>query len=132
MILNPQLFYDSNKRTIKFHFDMWHGDGNLEKAINLLDQNEKMILDILQKQKHVLIHTICLYVDPNFKKYYESIFPWLEKCEDIFGFNLGESYGKKRIYGFLAERYLSYWFTKYTKYKTMPIFFKDISELDLN
>ena len=33
----------------------------------------------------------------------------LERCEEIFGFNL-EGYGKIRIYGFLAERYLSYWF----------------------
>ena len=34
----------------------------------------------------------------------------------------------RRIYGFLAERYLSYWFQKYTKFKTAPILFKDISD----
>ena len=34
------------------------------------------------------------------------------------------------IYGFLAERYMSYWFKKYTKFKTLPIIFQDISELD--
>ena len=47
------------------------------------------------------------------KRYYESIFPWLLECEKIFGFNL-TGYGKIRIYAFLAERYLSYWFSKYT------------------
>ena len=36
-------------------------------------------------------------------------------------------YGLKRIYGFLAERYMSFWFKKHTKYTTLPIFFKDIS-----
>ena len=58
------------------------------------------------------------------KKYYESIFPWLEKCENLFGFDL-EGYGMKRIYGFLAERYLSYWFSKYCRVKEVPILFKD-------
>ena len=33
MVLNPGLFFDANKRTIKFHFDMMHGHGNLDKAI---------------------------------------------------------------------------------------------------
>ena len=60
-------------------------------------------------------------------RYYESLFPWLEKCESIFGFDL-HGYGEKRIYGFLAERYMSYWFQKYTKYKTLPIIFKDLSD----
>ena len=59
-------------------------------------------------------------------KYYESIFPWLKRCEEKFGFNL-EGYGLKRIYGFLAERYMSYWFKKYTNYKTLPIIFRYIS-----
>ena len=133
MILNPQLFYDSNKRTIKFHFDMWHGDGNLEKAINLLDQNEKDDFRYFTETKTCFNPHNMFICRPKFlKKYYESIFPWLERCENIFGFENLKGFGLKRIYGFLAERYLSYWFTKYTKYKTMPIFFKDISELDLN
>jgi hypothetical protein len=63
------------------------------------------------------------------KDYYESVFPWLERCEKEFGFEL-EGYGLKRIYGFLAERYMSYWFKKYTNFSTMPIIFKDISYLD--
>ena len=63
------------------------------------------------------------------KKYYNSIFPWLERCEKNFGFNL-EGYGLRRIYAFLAERYMSYWFKKYTKYTTLPIIFKDLTELN--
>ena len=65
------------------------------------------------------------------KLYYDSLFPWLERCEHEFGFKL-EGYGLKRIYGFLAERYMSYWFKKYTKFKLMPIFFKDISDFKLD
>ena len=50
------------------------------------------------------------------QSYYNEIFPWLENCEKLFGFESLKGYGMKRIYGFLAERYLSYWFQKNTKY----------------
>ena len=61
--------------------------------------------------------------------YYKSIFPWLQRCEEEFGFdNLG-GYGLQRIYGFLAERYMSFWFKKYTKFGVLPIYFKDITYL---
>ena len=35
-----------------------------------------------------------------------------EKCENVFGFNKLEGYETTRIYAYLAERYLSYWFKK--------------------
>ena len=53
----------------------------------------------------------------------------VERCEKEFGLNLA-GYGLKRIYGFLAERFMSYWFKKYTNFSTLPIIFKDIDELD--
>ena len=62
------------------------------------------------------------------KKYYEVIFPWLKKCEKISGFNNLKGYGSQRIYGFLAERFLSYWFTKNFKVKELPIIGKDLSD----
>ena len=49
------------------------------------------------------------------------------KGKKVFGFDL-KGYGLKRIYGFLAERYMSYWFQKYTKFKLMPIIFKDLTD----
>ena len=60
--------------------------------------------------------------------YYQSIFPWLKKCESIFGFSDLKGYGMKRIYGFLAERYLSYWFQKNCRVTEYPIVFKDLSD----
>ena len=130
IITKPSLIFNQNKRTIKFHFDIMHGDGNLDKAISLLDNKEKNDFNdyvnsnlsfsphnmFIVKKKEILID------------YYNSLFPWLNRCEKIFGFNNLNSYGLKRIYGFLAERYMSYWFKKYTKYYLMNIFFKDISD----
>ena len=38
IIQNPSLLF--NKQNIKFHFDLMHGDGNLEKAISLIENKE--------------------------------------------------------------------------------------------
>ncbi len=130
MISNPSLIFLKHKRNIKFHFDMWHGDGNLEKAINLLEKNEKDdFINFVNNNVSFNPHNMFICKSKKtLKKYYESVFPWLEKCEREFGFDDLEGYGMKRIYGFLAERYMSYWFQKYTKYKTLPIIFKDLSD----
>ena len=129
MIKNPSLFFDKNKRNIKFHFDMMHGNGNLDKAIDLLDQKDR---DDFRKfvNTEVSFNPHNMFICKSQKilnKYYSDIFPWLEKCEKEFGFDL-KGYGLKRIYGFLAERFLSFWFKKYTKFKTIPIIFSDISK----
>ena len=129
MIKNPILFFDEKKRNLRFHFDMMHGHGNLSKAIKLLDNKEidgfNNFLD-----NSVSFHPHNMFICRKkeiLAQYYNSVFPWLKRCEDLFGFNL-EGYGLKRMYGFLAERYMSYWFQKYTKFKLMPILFKDISD----
>ena len=130
-VRNPSLLFDKNKRNIKFHFDLMHGDGNLDKAIKLLDgPDRKDFSEFVNREVSFNPHN--MFICKNYKileKYYNAVFPWLERCEAEFGFNL-EGYGLRRIYGFLAERYMSFWFQKYTKYKTLPIVFKDISELN--
>jgi len=60
------------------------------------------------------------------KNYYSTLFPWLERCEKLFGFENLKGFGQIRIYTFLAERFMSYWFQKNAKTKTMPIVFYDI------
>ncbi len=130
MLKNPTLFFDKNKRNINFHFDLMHGNGNLRKAIELLEINDRQdFLDFVNSEVSFNPHNmfICRSKKILFE-YYNTIFPWLEKCEKEFGFDL-DGYGLKRIYGFLAERFLSYWFKKNTKFSTLPIIYKDISEL---
>ena len=111
---------------------MWHGEGNIDKAIKYLDnQNREDFKHYIETNTSFNPHNMFICKTEILSKYYESIFPWLEKCEKEFGFKNLKGFGLKRIYGFLAERYLSYWFRKYTKYKTMPIYFKDVSDLNL-
>ena len=64
------------------------------------------------------------------QEYFLSVFAWLEKCEPIFGFNL-KGYAKTRIYTFLAERYLPYWFNKYSSPLSWPVFYFDTNKQKL-
>jgi hypothetical protein len=131
IIKNPHLLFNKKKRNIKFHFDLMHGEGNLKKAINLLDQKDRTDFENFVNME-VSFNPHNMFICKSNKilnNYYDSIFPWLERCEKEFGFEL-DGYGLKRIYGFLAERYMSFWFKKYTNFTTIPIIFKDISELD--
>ena len=60
--------------------------------------------------------------------YYISLFNWLKKCESVFGFDPKAPYGTVRIYAFLGERYLSYWFKKNSNYILWPIVHHDITD----
>ena len=134
IISKPTLLFNKNKRNIKFHFDMMHGAGNLDKAISLLDFEDRSDFNYFVNT-NVSFNPHNMFICKNFNilmKYYNSVLPWLERCEKIFGFKNLDGYGLKRIYGFLAERYASYWFKKYTRYYLMPIIFKDIGDFIYN
>ena len=125
---NPKSILKSG-RSIRFHFDMFHGNGVLDKAIELLNDKDRDDF-----KKYVTKKTsynqgnmfICKSKDIMIS-YYETIFEWLEKCESIFGFNLN-GYNNIRLYAFLAERFLPYWFNKYSKVLEWPILFHDLNK----
>ncbi len=130
ILSNPSILFDKRKRNIKFHFDLMHGEGNLDKAISFLEPDDKEdFRNFVNEEVSFNPHNMFICKSKKIlNNYYNKLFPWLKKCEKEFGFNL-DGYGLKRIYGFLAERYMSFWFRKYTKSTTLPIIFKDISEL---
>ena len=129
----PSTIIDKKKRNIKFHFDFMHGEENLNKAINLLDkENQEDFRKYVNTEISFNPHNMLICKSKEkLKNYYEVIFPWLEKCENLFGFENLKGFGKIRIYGFLAERFMPYWFKKNTKSTTLPIIFYDIRK-DLN
>jgi hypothetical protein len=110
-----------------------HGENNLNKAIDLLDEaNKKDFKVYVNSTLYFHPHNMFICKSKNLlKKYYETVFSWLEKCEKIFKFQKLEGYDLTRIYGFLAERFLSYWFQKNARCKTMNITFYDIRN-DIN
>ena len=128
ILKHPAYLFNKDERNIKFHFNMWHGIGNLDKAIDLLDSEDKEDFKEFVNTKNAFNpHNMFICKSKDIlKKYYEKVFPWLDRCEKLFGFKNLKGYGETRIYGFLAERYMSYWFQKNTRYTTMPIIFYDI------
>lgn len=131
LMRNPKSIFKKN-RNIRFHFDMFHGNGTLDRAIDLLNKNDKedfkdYVLDNTSYNQGNMF--ICKSKEL-MNKYYETIFPWLEECEKIFGFNL-KGYGNTRIYGFLIERFMPFWFNKYSKVLEVPIIYHDLSKDNL-
>ena len=129
----PLSIFSEKKRNINFHFDFMHGENNLNKAINLLDtENQNDFRQFVNTEMSFNPHNMFICKSKQtLKDYYEVVFPWLERCENLFGFKDLQGFGKIRIYGFLAERFLSYWFRKNTKSVNIPIIFYDIRK-DIN
>jgi len=129
ILKNPFILFNKKDITVKVHFDMCHGYGKLDMAIDLLDnENKNAFRKFVETEK--AFNPFNMFICKSQKilgEYYDSLFKWLTNCEDIFGFNMGNNYGAIRIYGFLAERYLSYWFKKNSNVTTWPIHFEDIS-----
>ena len=95
----------------------------------MLDQkNKNDFKEFVYNKTSFNPHNMFICKTKHLVEYYETIFPWLEKCENLFKDKKLEGYGMQRIYGFLAERFLSYWFTKNYKVKELPIIVKDLSD----
>ena len=105
-----------------------HGENSLDKAIDLLDdENREDFRQYVNTEVSFNPHNMFICKSKQtLKNYYEVIFPWLEKCEKLFGFKNLKGFGQIRIYTFLAERFMPYWFKKNTRSMTLPIIFYDI------
>ena len=131
IIKNPSLFFDKNKRNIKFHFDLMHYEGNLDKALDLIDKKEKteFIKYLNDNTSANFWNLFCCNSTTLLNNWYESVFTWLFKCEEIFGFENLKGYETGRMYAYLAERYLPYWFKKYSKTRTWPTYYYNTDEM---
>ena len=126
LLRNPKAIFKKN-RNIKFQFDMFHGTDKIDKAIELLDdKNRDAFRNYIYKNSSY--NQGNMFITNSYEimnEYYKTIFNWLEKCENVFGFDL-HGYGNQRIYGFLAERFLPYWFNQNCKVLEWPIIFHDL------
>ncbi len=121
LLKDPSIFFDIKKQTLLLHFDMHHGYGNIEKAINHLDNEDKHdFFQYLNNSTHYNPHIMFISKPIVMNKWFDNLFSWLSKCEQTFGFKNLHGYDTQRLYAYLAERYLSYWFKKYTNYKVWP------------
>ncbi len=124
ILKDPSILFDTKKQSLKFQFEMQHGYDIIEKAIELLDNEDKIgFTKYMENEVSFSAHNMFITKPKYLKKWYEHIFKWLNKCEKIIGFNF-KNY-ETRIYAYLSERYISYWFNKYTKCKELPWVFYD-------
>ena len=123
---NPLVIF-KKKRKIRFQFDMFHGNGLIDKATELLNEKDRYDFKnyITNETSYNQGNMFITKSKEIMKEYYNNIFEWLDKCEKAFGLNLS-GYGKVRLYAFLAERYLPFWFNKYSKVMEWPITFYDL------
>ena len=121
IIKKPSILFDEKKQSLALHFDMHHGYGNLKKAINLIEDEDKLdfsnyVNNSISYNPHIMFIAKPKIMD----KWFNTLFPWLERCEKVFGFDSLHGYDTQRLYAFLAERYSSFWFKKHTKSLEWP------------
>ena len=121
IIKKPSIFFDNNKQSLFLHFDMHHGHGNLQKAVEQIDKEDRdsffnYLNESTSYNPHIMFITRPLIIN----EWFNVLFPWLERCEKVFGFDSLKGYDTQRLYAYLAERYLSYWFKKNTRYLDWP------------
>lgn len=129
LLRNPKAIFFKSGQTIRFHFDMFHGNGNLDKAIEMLPDKDRDDFKYFVRTENSFARGN-MFISKNkeiIQSYFKDVFEWMLKCEKIFGFELS-GYSQIRIYTFLAERFLPFWFKKYTKYLEWPVVFKDINK----
>ena len=126
VIKKPVLLFNHREITIKTHFDLHHGYGVLEKAIGVMDEKDKKEFKVfVNKNTKYNPHIMFISKKEILNNFFKDQFKWLFKCEKIFGFKDLKGYDQKRLYAFLAERYMPFWFRKYSKIIEWPWVFSD-------
>ena len=126
ILKKPSIFFNSKNINLSIHFDMHHGYGNLAKAVNILDKEDRNdFIEYLEANNKFNPHIMFIAKKKIIDRWFGALFPWLEECEKVFGFDKLKGYDTTRLYAYLSERYLSYWFKKYTKFKVHPWVFLD-------
>ena len=117
LLKDPFILFNKDKENIALHFDMHHGYGNLDLAIEeVQEQDKKEFRKFVYTENSFNPHIMFIAKKKITNDWFNTLFPWLERCEKKFGFKKLNGYDTTRLYAYLAERYLSFWFKKYTKY----------------
>ena len=133
VIRDPLILFNKNRRTIKLHFDMHHGFDNLIKAANLLEKEDRSdFIEYINVSTSFHPHIMFIAKPKIVNLWFSALFPWLSRCEKLFGFENLNGYDTQRLYAYLAERYLSFWFKKHTKSLSHPWIFFDTLTNNIN
>ncbi len=119
-----------NDTSLKDQFNIFHGSFFLEKSLNFLSKKNKNDFEDFLNGHKFYPHNMFMCKNAKIlNQFYNEIFPWLFKCEEQFKKIKLKGYEKKRIYGFLAERYMPFWFKKNYRTTISPISFFDTNKI---
>ena len=105
---------------------MHHGYGNLDKAINVMNDNDREdFREYVNTNIGFSANNMFIAKKDIAEKWFNDVFSWLFACEEVLGFENLKGY-ETRIYAYLAERYLSFWFNKYSQSLKWPWVFVDL------
>ena len=126
IVKKPNILFNHKRISIKTQFDLHHGYGLLEKAINVMNKKDKAdFTEFVEKNTTYNPHIMFISKKKFLNNFFQDQFEWLFECEKIFGFKNLEGYDQTRLYAFLAERYMPFWFKKYSKTIEWPWIFSD-------
>ena len=132
LIKDPSIIFDQKKQTIKLHFDMFHGNGKIDQAIDVMNEKDKdEFRNFIHNSTCFNPHIMFISKPDILNKWFTDVFNWLERCEKVFGFKDLKGYDTKRLYAYLSERYLSFWFKKYSNSIEWPYIFIDTEKDNL-
>ena len=121
IIQSPGILFLDRNYNIELHFDLFHGFGNLQKAVSLIKKEDRAeFKEYIKINKSFNPHIMCVAKPRILRLWFKDLFTWLKKCEAIYGFKNLKGYDTTRLYAYLAERYHSFWFKKYSKYIEWP------------
>ena len=88
ILKKPEIFFNDKKQSIAFHFDMHHGYGNLNKAIELLDiEDRSEFLEFVNNSTSFNPHIMFIAKAKILDRWFNALFPWLFRCEEVFKFS---------------------------------------------
>ena len=102
------VFLNANKQTIKVHFDMHHGFGNLDKAINLLDDNQReQFREYVNTSTSFNPHIMFIAKPKVVNEWFNNLFSWLFKAKNIFNLMILKVMIQKDYTHIVEDSYLS-------------------------
>ena len=108
---------------------MHHGYGVMDQAIDLMDKKyREEFRNFVDKNSVYNPHIMFISKKKIMNRYFNDLFNWLFECEKYFGFKTLKGYDQTRLYAYLSERYLSFWFKKNTNFLEWPWTFFDFED----
>lgn len=107
-------------RTVFTDYRCVHDGEDLIAAVNLLEDPYRT--DFWEYvNRSVKLHACNCYIASAevFSSYFAILFPWLFRCQEVLP--IREDAYQRRVFGFLAERFASFYFSSYHRFSEAPL-----------